>query len=244
VPESAPGAAAPPEVHPAEAAALEALARVRRRQAESGSPSTRAGTSVSPLGEAWLDRVLKIAGVPDIYLRADWDKVRSRGVRDWTLTIEHRTRRRSDPGTINWQLLGHGLIIVGPVGTGKSSAAALCAREAARIERTVLWHYVPDLLDSLANVRARPELVRRLSHVDLLILDDLGVRDVADWEVGYLDQIVHNRYEQRKPMVITTNIDLADLKKDQRFERMADRWRERTARDVAILAGASMRSTA
>ena len=187
-------------------------------------------------------RALKIARVPELYMEADWSKVRSPAIKAWATGILARTQHRTDPGPANYSLLGHGMLIMGPTGTGKSSAAALVARDTLAAERTVAWRYVPDMLDTLtANSRSREAEIKRLSGVDILIMDDFGVRDMADWEIGYLDQIVEARYRIRKPIVLTTNLTTEQLLGDQRLGRMVDRWRERTASARVVLAGESMR---
>ena len=188
-------------------------------------------------------RALKIAKVPELYMDSDWSRVRSPAVKEWALAVHARTQKRSEPGPLNHHLLGHGLLIMGPTGTGKSSAAALVARDAFAADRTVAWRYVPDLLDTLTSTpKERLQEIKRLSAVDVLILDDFGVRDMADWEIGYLDQIVEARYRIRRPIVLTTNLTREQLMQDQRLGRMVDRWRERTASNIVVLAGESMRS--
>jgi DNA replication protein DnaC len=188
-------------------------------------------------------RALKIARVPELYMEADWSKVRSPAVKDWALGVHARTQKRSEPGPLNHHLLGHGLLVMGPTGTGKSSAAALVARDTLAAGRSVAWRYVPDLLDTLtSNPKERQAEIKRLSAVDVLIMDDFGVRDMADWEIGYLDQIVEARYRIRRPIVVTTNLTREHLMADHRLGRMIDRWRERTASNIVVLAGESMRT--
>lgn len=188
------------------------------------------------------ERALRLGRVPDVYRSAVWEKVRSPAIREWTFAVHGRTQRKEDPGPPNWSLLGHGLLIMGPTGTGKSSAAALVAREAVKAGRSVRWSYVPDLVDLMsASPKDRAHEVRMQEAVDLAIWDDFGVRDLADWEIGYLDQIVETRYRARRPMVVTTNWTTSDLTGDVRLSRLVDRWRERTASGEAHLVGESMR---
>jgi len=180
--------------------------------------------------------------VPPAYADADWSRVRDPKVREWALGIDARCRRRTE-GTMNWALAGRGALMVGPRGTGKSSAAALCCREAVKAGRSVHWSYVPDLCDQLAGKPAeRAQLVRHLVHVDLLVFDDFGVRDPADWEIGFLDQIVEGRYRSYRPMIVTSNHTPAMLAADPRMARLVDRWQERTAAALIVLGGASMRA--
>lgn len=199
-------------------------------------------------GEAWeIERRLRSARVPDNYRQATWDRVRSRAVRAWCEDLPERLRRPGhfEPTAVDWSKLGHGLLIVGPTGTGKSSAAALAAREVVRIDRNVLWSYVPDLLDRMAmSARERAGEVRMQSGVDLLVWDDFGVRSPAEWEVGFMDQIVEARYQSRRPMIVTTNLTPQDIAADDRLTRIVDRWRDYTAKGVIVLSGESMRGGA
>lgn len=114
--------------------------------------------------------------------------------------------------------------------------------EAMSIGKSVQWSYVPDLIDRLgSSPKERRQVVTQQSSVDLLVWDDLGVRDMAEWEIGYLDQIVEARYKRRKPMIVTSNWTAADLRNDARLSRMVDRWRERVCSNVVMLTGDSMR---
>lgn len=186
---------------------------------------------------------MREAHVPDLYRKADWSKVRSPAIREWTVPMVARTQKPHEKGPRNWQLVGHGLMVLGPTGTGKSSSAALVCREAVKAGRTVRWTYVPDLVDRMSEgPKQRLHEIRMQGAVDLLVWDDFGVRDLADWEVGYLDQIVENRYRSYRPMVVTTNWTTQDLRADQRMARLVDRWRERTCSQMAVLTGESMRN--
>lgn len=228
--------------------ALALVERAQRNAALAPPPDqqqpSESQASPSDDGDWRISAALRRAGVPTVYHSAEWRLVRSLAVQEWALGLRARTLRRSDPEPPNWALLGHGLLIMGPTGTGKSSAAALCIREALRLDRSALWTYVPDLLDKMTlGPKERTHEIRRQSAVDLLVWDDFGVRDMADWEVGYLDQIVDARYRNRKPMVITTNLLGEDITADQRLARLTDRWRERTASGGVVLGGESMRGT-
>lgn len=207
-------------------------------------PSGTSRAALSEDGEAWrVDRALRDARVPDLYRTADWGKVRSPAIREWTIPVVARTQRQHEKGTRNWALLGHGLMILGPTGTGKSSAAALVCREAVKAHRTVRWTYVPDLVDRMEEgAKQRLHEIRMQEAVDLLVWDDFGVRDLAEWQIGYLDQIVENRYRSNRPMVVTSNWTTKDFKNDVRLARLVDRWREKTCSQSAILSGESMRN--
>lgn len=224
-----------------EARALAAAERARQHGPQKRSEQSR--RSRSDDGE-WVERGLRMGHVPELYRDAVWDRVRSPAIREWTFALDGRAQRLGGRSKHpNWQVLGHGLMILGPVGTGKSSAAALVCQEAARLEKSIRWSYVPDLADLIAQTAAtRSKEIALQEAADLLVWDDFGVRDLADWEIGYLDQIVETRYRRRKPMVVTSNWTADDFRDDPRLARMVDRWRERTASNLAVLAGESMRN--
>lgn len=213
-------------------------ARAHAPQATSDKPPNTSLAGSSAAIESGMRRGL----VPEAYLQAEWSHVRSPAVRQWSLTVVERTHRRSDLQSRQPRFAGRGLILLGPVGTGKSSAAALVCREAVSAGRNCLWQYVPDLVDQLSDKAGkRAEAITRAAAVDILVWDDFGVRNVADWELGYLDQIVERRYREFRPMVVTSNLTAADLQADVRLQRITDRWRERTASDMVVLSGESMR---
>lgn len=189
-----------------------------------------------------LKSALGRARVPDAYQDVTWDLVRSPAVRDVSLSIRARTRSPADSELADPRTNGHGVLLLGPVGTGKSSAASLIVIEAIKQGRSTMWSYVPDLVDELLhNVERRRQEMLRQTQANLVVWDDFGARELADWEIGHLDQIVERRYRARKPMVVTTNLTTADLRNDQRLSRIVDRWRQRTCSSMIVLNGESMR---
>lgn len=241
MPDSPDGAVTPGSgLHPAEALVLKFARRDAERKRDRPATSTTTEDSSGP-GESALARAMRLAHVPEVYWQASWEKVRTPAVREWARTLEARARRHDDESRPNWGLMGRGLILLGGVGAGKSSAAGLICTEAHRCGRSVEWSYVPDLMDSLLDKSERKEIIRRQASVDVLVWDDFGVRSPASWEVEFMDQIVENRYRRRKLMVVTANLRHEDLRNDVRFARMVDRWRDRTAADLIGIPGVSMR---
>ena len=110
------------------------------------------------------------------------------------------------------------LLLFGDYGCGKTHLAAAVANYAlANLNMRPVFTVVPDLLDYLRSTfspsaemkyETRFDIIR---GADLLILDDLGTENATAWAQEKLFQIINNRYMERLPTVITTNVDAASL---------------------------------
>jgi DNA replication protein DnaC len=113
---------------------------------------------------------------------------------------------------------GRGLWFYGDVGTGKTSLAMLVARAAHEAGRSVAIYSVPELLAEIKETFDREsgdsymQLFRRLSGVDLLQLDDLGTERSTEWVLEQLYSIVNERWQDRRSIVVTTNLDESALR--------------------------------
>ncbi|HPT99547.1 MAG TPA: IS21-like element helper ATPase IstB [Armatimonadota bacterium] len=98
-------------------------------------------------------------------------------------------------------------LIHGPTGVGKSHLATAIGHEAIRRGYTVYARQTHRLLADLHAARADGGYARRLqkvSSVDLLILDDFGLRPVSAAGADDLYEIVQRRYE-RGSILLTSN---------------------------------------
>lgn len=167
-------------------------------------------------------------GVEERYVDSDWARCR---VKEQLRSFVKEMPKHVEDG--------HGLMLLGPPGTGKSSTAALLVREAVKMSVGCRWVYVPDMLDELFDSRARGTALRRQDEVDLLVWDDFGVQQLTSWQTSQLDRIVEHRYRKRRSMIVTTNLTKTQLKSIPEYARLLDRWRE-VMRGVTI-GGDSMR---
>ncbi|HEX8974904.1 MAG TPA: ATP-binding protein [Solirubrobacteraceae bacterium] len=130
-------------------------------------------------------------------------------VTDIEPTIVAASRRYA--ATIEDQLdAGRGLWFMGPPGTGKTTLAMLVSQAALKAGRSVAIYSLPRLLNEIRDThrseRSHVDLLDRLTRVDLLHVDDVGAERTTDWVLEELYSIVNGRYEDRRSMVITTNI--------------------------------------
>jgi DNA replication protein DnaC len=125
-------------------------------------------------------------------------------VRDYVRNVSDRIAR------------GRGLWFAGDVGTGKTTLAMLVSKAALQANHTVAIYSLPRLLALLretfseASRYSLTELVDRLCAVDLLHIDDVGAEQTSDWVLEQLYTIVNTRYEDGRPLVLTTNLILKD----------------------------------
>ena len=118
---------------------------------------------------------------------------------------------------------GRGLWFMGPPGTGKTTLAMCVSQAALKAGRTVAIYSLPRLLNEIRDThraeRSHVELLDRLTRVDLLHIDDIGAERSNDWVLEELYSIVNGRYEDRRSVVITTNI----LDRDELCEQITAR---------------------
>ena len=104
------------------------------------------------------------------------------------------------------------VLIVGPTGVGKSHLAQALGHRACRAGLNTLYIGANDLLISLRAARGDGSYEKRLlrySSPDLLIVDDLGLRDLTTEESNDLFEVIRRRYEKGST-VMTSNRDVAE----------------------------------
>lgn len=119
---------------------------------------------------------------------------------------------------------GRWLYLWGGVGTGKSHLAYGILHEL--LERGVagMAVTVPDLMDELRPGRGdEAERLRVLRDVDLLVLDDLGAERDTAWVTERLYMLLHGRWADSRPTVITSNLGLEELERVPGWDRIVDR---------------------
>jgi DNA replication protein DnaC len=122
--------------------------------------------------------------------------------------IVSATRRYA--ATIDHQLdAGRGLWFMGPPGTGKTTLAMLVSKAALEAGRTAAIYSLPRLLNEIRHTfdgGGHNALMDRLASVDLLHIDDVGAERRNDWVLEELYLIVNARYEDKRSMILTTNL--------------------------------------
>jgi DNA replication protein DnaC len=165
------------------------------------------------------------AVIPALYRDVAFDRF---PVTEMDPAVVMATRRFADQ-IDRWLDEGRGLWFMGPNGTGKTTLAMLVTKAALKAGRTAARYTLPDLLRQIRQTfetGSHVELFNQLTAVDLLHIDDIGAEQSTPWVLEELYSIVNARYEERRSMVITTNILDRDLLCGQITERTVSRLTE------------------
>lgn len=101
------------------------------------------------------------------------------------------------------------LVLMGPVGTGKTHLATAIGIEACRQGMSTGFYTVTGLILKLAEARKKGQIERlskQIKKLDLLILDEWGYVPIDLEGAQILFQIIADSYEQ-KSLILTTNIE-------------------------------------
>lgn len=111
-----------------------------------------------------------------------------------------------------------GLLLRGGTGVGKTHIAVGILMEV--LDKGVNGTYcnITDLLSRLRDTYTQGAtdtegaILEDLDRVDLLVLDDLGAEKASEWVLDRLYLVINRRYENARPIIVTTNCDDASLR--------------------------------
>lgn len=177
------------------------------------------------VGARYLHRASEQSLEPDDYDDPDLEALRARGLQE----VRTRVWQQCIPSRFQWATVddftgqvrddltawgddpaGRNVMLLGPVGTGKSHAAVAAAR--LRFDRGAEVRFMPvvELLDML-----RPggpeDALYRLADLELLVLDDLGSERPTEWTSERLYALVNRRWLEERPTICTSNLPPVEL---------------------------------
>lgn len=132
-----------------------------------------------------------------------------KGIEDFDFTFQPSVKKQEilELATCRFLEKRANLIFIGPPGTGKTHLSVALALEALGRGKPVLFTTVWEMINSLQQSRADYSYQRKIRDYlkpDLLILDELGYRSMAESTVEDFFEIVSKRYEKGS-IIITSN---------------------------------------
>lgn len=126
---------------------------------------------------------------------------------DWAFNPKFPRAKLVDLVTARFIRAHHGALLIGPPGVGKSHVAVAIAVGAIRAGYHAFVRSAFDLAQDFAEAEAegqRRDFVQRLTQVDLLVIEDLGMKRLGPTAAEDLLEIFVRRHEAAST-VITTN---------------------------------------
>lgn len=106
-----------------------------------------------------------------------------------------------------------GLLLWGDVGTGKSYFAGCIANALIDQEIPVTMTNFAKILGDMMNLQTdKGQYIRDLTRDALLIIDDFGMERDTAFALEQIYNVIDSRYTSGKPLVVTTNLTLAELR--------------------------------
>ena len=118
-----------------------------------------------------------------------------------------------------------GLLLWGDVGTGKSYMAACIANALLEQENKVLMTNFSTISNQIFASTDKNAYIEAVCSYDLLILDDLGTERSSSYMMENVFQVIDRRVCSGKPMIITTNLTVKEMRETQNMDekRIYDR---------------------
>ena len=111
---------------------------------------------------------------------------------------------------------GYGLLLWGENGVGKTSIAAVIAKETMRLGKSAFFVRAADFRDAVFSGAVYDDYVtvkQRAGEVDLLVIDDIGKEgsDVKGTAERLYEDVVRTRSAERRALILTTNLTQDDF---------------------------------
>lgn len=153
-----------------------------------------------------VNRLRKL-GFPDSEM-AGWTFAHDDGTDPKTTSIAHKYVDNFP----EMKKRGKGLLLYGPVGTGKTHAAACIANELINQGRPCLVTNFARITNTLQGMfDGKQRYLDDFNRLDLLVIDDLA----AERDTSYMNEMIFNiidsRYRSGKPLIVTSNLTQAEL---------------------------------
>ncbi len=188
-------------------------------------------------------------GIPARYRECSLDNFRFfQGLTDVSAAAAHRLARSFAD---NYPAVDAGLLLMGPVGVGKTHLATGIIKYLSH-EKGVRCHWC-DFAELLAEVKKRYAgssfdeyaVLAPLLDAEVLLIDDLGSMRIRDWTLDILSYVINQRYVRQRLIVATTNyLDEPGGADESLTDRIGPRLRSRLLEmcKTVLIAGQDFRA--
>jgi DNA replication protein DnaC len=150
-----------------------------------------------------IDRRVKAAGFRELKPLDDFD---------WSFNPSIKRSQIFDLATCRFIREAQDVLLVGPPGTGKSFLAQALGYQAIRQGHLVLYRSIFDVVRDFLHDEAlegQDRILNKYLKPDLLIVDDMGMKNLPKRSGEFLFEIIMRRYETRST-TMTSNRPLED----------------------------------
>ena len=180
--------------------------------------------------ERLRERTVSRAAIPDRYRHCTLDDFELWNPEDPTLGKSLRVVQEFVDLYPN---VDKGLVLMGPVGTGKTHLAVAALQQILREKRPPVNGRFADFTSLVLEIQMsfdnsgvnQRDILQPLVECDLLVVDELGAGKTTPWVMDLLYYLVNTRYLENRLTIFTTNY--SDFPKKAGEESLTDRVSQR-----------------
>ena len=131
---------------------------------------------------------------------------------DWSFNTSIKKKQIYDLATCKFIRKAGDLLLVGPPGVGKSFLVQAIGRQAIKLGHTVLYRSIFDVVREFLKDEAfagEDKILAKYLKPDLLIIDDMGMKQLPKRSGEFLFEVIMRRHELRST-IMTSNRPIED----------------------------------
>ena len=120
----------------------------------------------------------------------------------------------------DFRKIGKGLMFYGGVGTGKTFIASCIANALMEQLHPCLVTNFSRIINTVTGMyEGKQQYIDSLNNYDLLVIDDLATERNTEYVNEIVYSVIDSRYRSGKPLIITTNMTLEEMRSETNINR-------------------------